>query len=388
MKHSAQNPIFKHSNWRPYAKNSRLNTQQGLTLIELMVALVLGLVLVGGVLNVFVANREAYRSTENLTRIQENARTGFDFMARDLREAGQIPCGTPLVANVIRDASGNIPWWADWNKGTIIGVDGGQNRTDIVAFGTTALKRVAGTDAVLVIRTEQNEKTIDDHTTVSTLITLTDTSKLVEKDIVLACDLKSAAIFQVYDSSASGKVIDHKVDVTDMNCSDLLGYPTPQVCPTTPPATAPPIKQFKGSASPPAALVSKLLASFWYVGYTTNGQRSLYRTELMNKKISGVQTIIIEREEIVRGVQNLQLEYLTSNGATLAANWVDASDGTTFPGATATVTGNWQSDQANKVVAVRLNMTLQSEENIGTNQQPIQRQLIHVVALRNRDYLF
>ncbi|MCW2314229.1 PilW family protein [Rhodoferax antarcticus] len=327
-------------------------------------------------LNVVVANRETYRATENLTRIQENARTGFDFMARDLREAGQNPCGTPLVANVIRKA-GAIPWWADWNKGTIIGVDGGQDRTDIEAFGTTKHARVAGTDAVIVIRAEQNEKTIKDHDTASTLITLTSTSSIKEKDIVMACDLTSAAIFQVYDESSSGKVIDHQTDATVLNCSNLLGHPTTADCLTPAP---PPLKKFKDETSLPAGYLSKLVASFWYVGYAANGQRSLYRTRIKND--------VIEPEEMVPGVQDLQLEYLTSTGGTLATDWVTASDGTTFPGATATVTGNWQTDQANKAVAVRLNMTLQSEEKVGTNQQAIQRQLIHVVTLRSRDYLF
>jgi len=350
--------------------------QLGLTLIELMVALVLGLVLVGGVMNVFIANKEAYRSTENLTRIQENARTGFDFMARDIREAGQNPCGTPLVANVIRDSGGDIPWWADWNKGTLIGVPGTEDRTDIEAFGTTTHARVAGTDAVIVIRAEQNEFTIKEHDPATTLMTLASDSNLEEFDIVMACDLTSAAIFQVYDSSSSGKDIDHQEDGTVLNCSDFLGYPTPADCPTT----APPLKKFRDETSLPAGYLSKLVASFWYVGYAENGQRSLYRTRIKN---DGEKDMIIEPEEMVPGVHDLQMDYLTGTGTTLAANWVAADNAVFDAGNNAWTTGN-----VNQAVAVRINMTLQSEDNVGTNQQPIQRQLIHVVALRSRDYLF
>ncbi|MBB1076171.1 PilW family protein [Rhodoferax sp. 4810] len=358
--------------------NSSLGSRQlGLTLVELMVALVLGLVLVGGVLNVFVANRETYRATENLTRIQENARTGFDFMARDIREAGQNPCGTPLVANVIR-VGGNIPWWADWNKGTLIGVDGTEDRTDIVAFGTTTHARVAGTDAVIVIRSEQKEFTIKEHDTGTTLMTLASDSNLEEFDIVMACDLTSAAIFQVYDSSPSPSYnkIDHQEDGTVYNCSDFLGYPTPANCPTT----APPLKKFRDETSLPAGYLSKLVASFWYVGYAENGQRSIYRTRIKN---DGNKNMIIEPEEMVPGVQDLQLEYLTGTGTILANDWV-AADNAVFDAAN----NAWTSANPNQVVALRINMTLQSEDNVGTNQQPIQRQLIHVVALRSRDYLF
>ena len=144
-------------------RNRRTPSRQaGLTLVELLVALVLGLVVILAVLNIFVSNRETFRVTENLMRIQENARAGFDFMARDVREAGQNPCGTNLVANVVRK-TGAIPWWADWNNGPIIGVDGSVDRTDIVAFGATTNARVAGTDAVLVIRAEQDEQAVTLH---------------------------------------------------------------------------------------------------------------------------------------------------------------------------------------------------------------------------------
>ncbi len=366
---------------KQFAQNAQRNAQQGLTLIELMVALVLGLVLVGGVLNVFVANRETYRATENLTRIQENARTGFDFMARDLREAGQNPCGTPLVANVIRDTSNNIPWWADWNKGTLIGVDGGQDRTDIVGFGTSIGMRVAGTDAILVIKAEQNEKIITAHTPATSSLTLAAVSGIYKGDAAIVCDMHQAAILQLATGSVVEDVpnpVSYAPADASFNCNANLGHPTSSDCATPIPAP----RTFAAGGR-----LSKLSSSFWYVGY--NGtQRSLYRRKLSNEIVAGVTTPTPITEEIVPGVQDLQLEYLTSDGGTLASDWVTASDGTTFTGATATTTGNWQLDQTNKVVAVRLNMTLQSEEKIGTNQQAIQRQLIHVVALRSRDYLF
>ena len=180
--------------------------QHGLTLIELMVSLVLGLVLIGGVLNIFISNRETYRVTENLTRMQENARTGFDFMARDLREAGQNPCGTKLVANLIRKSSA-IPWWADWNKGTVIGVDGSQDRTDLVAFGTGLNARVSGTDAVLVTRAAQDEKIITLHNPTTFEITLGSVTGLDADDVVVGCDLKNAAIFQIGVIDTGTKVI-------------------------------------------------------------------------------------------------------------------------------------------------------------------------------------
>lgn len=354
-----------------------ITRQGGFTLIELMVSLVLGLILIGGVLNIFVSNRETYRVTENLTRMQENARTGFDFMARDLREAGQNPCGTTLVANVIRK-TGAIPWWADWNKGAVIGVDGTQDRTDIVAFGTGTNARVAGTDAVLVIRAAQDEKIIAAHDASTFDLTLNSVTGLVVDDVVVGCDLKNAAVFQIGTISTTTKVINYGPTFAPLNCSGAqLGFPAPLSCT---PLVA---KVFDAGG-----MVSKLTATFWYVGYAA-GKRSLFRTRIIKKTIASVPTITTEPEEMVTGVQDLQMVYLTREGSTLATDWVSATDSASFPGASATATGNWRTDdptnQPKQAVATRVTITLQSEDKVGTNQLPIQRQLIHVVSLRGRN---
>ena len=351
--------------------------ERGLTLIELMVSLVLGLILIGGVLNIFVSNRQTYRVTENLTRMQENARAGFDFMARDLREAGQSPCGARLVANVIR-SSGAIPWWADWNRGTIIGFDGLQDRVDMVAFGTATGERVSGTDAVMVIRAEQDEKVIASHDAVAFQLTLNSVTGLSADDVVVACDLKNSAIFQIGTMPVTPNTISYDPATATLNCSGQLGYPTPAICST------PPTKILAAGG-----LVSRLTTTFWYIGFSENGKRALYRTTIVKKTVLGVQTVTTEPEEMVPGVQDLQIEYLTTAAGTLATDWVAASNNTTFPGASSTATGNWQTDdiaiQPNHVVAARLTMTLQSDENIGTDQLPLQRSLIHVVGLRSRE---
>lgn len=69
-------------------RTSTRRRQGGFSLIELMVALVLGLVLIGGVINIFVTNQQAFRTNENLARLQENARISFELTAREIRQAG------------------------------------------------------------------------------------------------------------------------------------------------------------------------------------------------------------------------------------------------------------------------------------------------------------
>jgi type IV pilus assembly protein PilW len=73
---------------------------RGLTLIELMVALVLGLVLLGGLATVFVANKQTYRQQDMLARLQENGRFALSLLERDVRRAGG---GQPLTAALVGD---------------------------------------------------------------------------------------------------------------------------------------------------------------------------------------------------------------------------------------------------------------------------------------------
>lgn len=105
---------------------------RGFTLIELMIALVLGLFLVAGVLYVFLSNTQTYRTNEALSRVQENGRFAIEFLTSDLRHAGYSTgreiCGGDVEFDLepyeIADQSGQIPelkdrqfrFAIDWNE--------------------------------------------------------------------------------------------------------------------------------------------------------------------------------------------------------------------------------------------------------------------------------
>lgn len=67
-------------------------SQQGLSLVELMVALAIGMFLMLGLVQVMSASRAAYRLAEGMGRAQENARFAMDSLERDLRMAGHLGC--------------------------------------------------------------------------------------------------------------------------------------------------------------------------------------------------------------------------------------------------------------------------------------------------------
>jgi type IV pilus assembly protein PilW len=68
--------------------------QLGLTLIELMISITIGLVVVGAVTYVYVGSKGAYRGNESVARIQEAGRFALDSIARDIRRAGALGCGS------------------------------------------------------------------------------------------------------------------------------------------------------------------------------------------------------------------------------------------------------------------------------------------------------
>lgn len=75
--------------------NRRFSSPQrmaGLSLVEMMIALVIGLILTLGVIQVFSASQAASRLSEGVSRVQENARFALDFLERDIRMAGHMGC--------------------------------------------------------------------------------------------------------------------------------------------------------------------------------------------------------------------------------------------------------------------------------------------------------
>lgn len=77
----------------------------GVSLVELMIAMMLGLVVMGAAFAVFMSNQSAFRASEGLNRIQENARVAFELMARDIRAAGGSACSSASMVELTNNES-------------------------------------------------------------------------------------------------------------------------------------------------------------------------------------------------------------------------------------------------------------------------------------------
>jgi len=338
--------------------------QRGLTLIEVMVALLLGLLLIGAVGGLYLANHQTFRQVENMARINENARLAFELLGRDLREAGGIACGSRVpTANVVRAPAGI--WWNQWGQG-LRGYEQdaaiAANQLPARAFGLAALDRVAGTDAVVVWSSSNAValNIVNHNANAAALHINRNPHGINAGDIVLACDLRQAAIFQVSNANQANTTIVHNTGaaVTPGNCRKQLGLSSaaPHDCTTA----------GSGYSFADGGFLARLQASAWYIGFNGRGGTSLYRVSLGNNAGTA---LAVAPEEMIENVTNLQLFYLERSAAgALGDRYVIATD-----------VNDWS-----RVQAVRLELTYTTAEAVGTDAQRITRTLPFVVGLRNR----
>src|ERR1700676_3060529 len=83
------------SHWRARAPHP----QQGYTLVELMIALLIGLFLLGGLMTIVQNNRRSFNSQTQLAQLQDSERLAMTIMTDVIQAAGYYPDPTSNSAN-------------------------------------------------------------------------------------------------------------------------------------------------------------------------------------------------------------------------------------------------------------------------------------------------
>lgn len=112
-------------------------SQRGFSLVEMMVAITLGFIVVGAVGYLYLGSRQSFRTTDNVSRMQENARYALQTIAHDVRMAGYVGCGNLQTMTVNTIANAPVPALTIANA--ITGLDTGVGPT---SFG--GITRPAG----------------------------------------------------------------------------------------------------------------------------------------------------------------------------------------------------------------------------------------------------
>lgn len=185
--------------------------QQGLALVELMIGLTLSLFLLGGVIQVFVASKQAYRSNEALSRVQESGRFAIEFLANDLRMTGYQGCANleSIVPNIIANPPVTFS-----NGNALRGVND-------VAAGTTVGGRtvVAGTDTVTTRFADPADARLTGNMTAdnANIQVTRNPSAWQAGDALFITDCETADIFRATSVSQGNVTIAHANNVNTTN---------------------------------------------------------------------------------------------------------------------------------------------------------------------------
>jgi len=328
----------------------------GLSLVELMVAITIGAILLGGAVTLFVNNRDTYNTTTELSRLQETARYALEMMVKDIRMAGYFGCANRLDTVTVSHgaAAGNDGELWDFN------LDGGagaivppiEGFDDAVAGATEFLPSgfdvtvgndgdagevLAGTDGI-ALRYLAGSMT-DLGGTAGTL------------DYQVTADAVSGTDVSLTVDQARGFLEDQVVAIADCGGSDIFLI---NAAPTTTVIQANQLSRgYNATASP---VVSAYVGVRYYIGDNGRGPGgavypSLYRSRIL----PGVTPLTEEPQELFEGVEYMQILYgVDSDNDGVPNSFVQAGV------APLDVDANWAN-----VVAVRVAIVVRTIDEYG-----------------------
>ncbi|MGD8560541.1 MAG: PilW family protein [Gammaproteobacteria bacterium] len=312
--------------------------QQGLTLVEIMVAITISLVLLAGIIKIFQSAKHSYNIQQALSRIQENARLITDIMVRDLTTSGYMGClgATDDVVNTLQDQSANYDFAT-----AIQGTEGGANADSIT------IRHASEATAIPVAQPMSDQEAAvvldPDHMNYASL---------QQWDIVTVSDCAGAAVFMITNDPDDTGVIQHTASV------DATSGPNESQSNTTED-----LQRIFGSQTASTAKIYRVGSTTYQLQPGSSGKsNSLFVTP---------------GGELVEGVDDLQIQYgIASNPAgastpVIAAQYVDADD-----------VADWSN-----VVSVRMTFTVNSIDmvvNPGDGDGLLRKTFTTTVRLRNR----
>lgn len=285
--------------------------QSGFGLVELMIAMTLGLILLGSLGYVFLGTRGAFRVTDNLSRIQENARYALDVIGRDVRMAGYVGCGNLATTRV--NTIANAPVTPLTAANALVGYDNGSGWTNPTTIG-----RVAG-DVLSVMGAFGGEVNLTGNLTPinANLQINGNPNGYAANDVLIVTDCAKADVFRATSVSNSGGI----VTLAHANSSNTGN---------------------RTGAYRDDAFVMRMEQFSYFIGTNPALNPALYRVGLDG-----------QAEELVEHVQDMQFRYGLDTDGDGAVNSYSS------------VPGNWE-----QVVSVTVSLLVRSpDNNVATSPQ-------------------
>ena len=279
--------------------------------------------------------KQTYRMTDNLSRLQESLRFSLEFISQDIRMAGYMPCRfPPAVTNAI---SGGSTWFLDFFNYGIRGYEGGSSTFPSEIAGSV----VAGSDAIAILKGGNYTSSIDFHNTGGSVFTLQNSfndSDFDDGEIAIVCDPRKASIFQISmadDITNTIRYGDNSV-ISPGNATTVIGTfgEDAQITPYEP--------------------------VIYYIAPSTHNPsvNSLTKRYYQARALSGIETAVMWEEELLEGVETMQILYgLDIDNDQIADRFEAANDITA---------AQWPD-----VVTVRLGLLMATGKNLRLKWIPI-----------------
>ena len=133
-------------------QDRKLRNNGGYTLIELMVAITIGMIVMASVATTFTTQTRTYSAQEQINQMEQNARGALDIMSREIKMAGYRPNGG-TVTGVVSYTSSSLTIQADLNADGAISTSGNDNEQIAYAYDSVNKKitRQVGTDTAATL---------------------------------------------------------------------------------------------------------------------------------------------------------------------------------------------------------------------------------------------
>jgi type IV pilus assembly protein PilW len=293
----------------------------GFSLIELMVGAVLGLLLLGAVIVVYMSVKRTFVAQDEDTGVVEGGRFAIDTITRDLRMAGlsgcasrNMPGSTVPVRNFLNSTAYPYAFGAAVGgfegNGTAPGQLFSLTASDPAPGGTyapalpaqIAASAIAGADALMISGSEPGARRLVDPFTSGSSIHLEAGGDFEPGDILWVTDCSQAAVFQATAVNATRTLI------TGSNAATFVpGNNGPISSPG-------PVANFRHGA-----LVSRARSVFYFIGRPNlgatgdscnsggSGPPALVRANLGPGASANAR--VMRCDELLRGVESMQILY-------------------------------------------------------------------------------
>lgn len=267
----------------------------GYTLVEMLIAMVIGLFLLAGAFQITQANKRNNVLQKNIQQVQKDGRFGVDHLTYAIKTAGYSGFYESLfngVENLINTPT-NIKWDVS------IPVSGYDNvaTDDIIARITNF---TPNTDVLLLKGMSSNSASVLNNVDSSNIV-VDVPSNFTAGDIVLVSDADQASLLQVSSISraVTGDTLTLASGAGTPGNSGLLNY------------------SFNADSE-----ISKYEVQMFYIKNGRNGLPALFKTMLINK----AGTVSLQENELVSGIKDMQISYgIDNNNDQILDAYNDAS---------------------------------------------------------------